>query len=54
MDYLPTIYVRKRPGFRSQGWLLAGGSQIPVAVGRAGILALLAGGGASDAKRSDR
>jgi L,D-peptidoglycan transpeptidase YkuD (ErfK/YbiS/YcfS/YnhG family) len=37
--FLPTIYVRKRPGFRSQGWLLAGGSQIPVALGRSGILA---------------
>jgi L,D-peptidoglycan transpeptidase YkuD (ErfK/YbiS/YcfS/YnhG family) len=39
MEYLPTIYVRKRPGFRSQGWLIAGGSQIPVAIGRSGILA---------------
>ena len=38
-SYLPTIYVRKRPGFRSQGWLVAGGSHIPVALGRSGILA---------------
>ena len=37
--FLPTIYVRRRPGFRSQGWLMAGGSQIPVALGRGGILA---------------
>src|SRR3954470_17127264 len=37
--FLPTIYVRSRPGFRSQGWLLAGGGQIPVALGRSGILA---------------
>jgi L,D-peptidoglycan transpeptidase YkuD (ErfK/YbiS/YcfS/YnhG family) len=36
---LPTIYVRRRPGFRSRGWLIAGSSQIPVALGRAGILA---------------
>ena len=34
-----TIYVRRRPGFHSQGWLIAGGSQIPVAIGRSGILA---------------
>src|SRR3954470_15604466 len=37
--FLPTVYVRRRPGFRSQGWLMAGGSQIPVALGRSGILA---------------
>ena len=37
--FLPTIYVRSRPGFRSRGWLTAGGSQIPVALGRRGILA---------------
>src|SRR3954465_5167774 len=37
--FLRTIYVRRRPGFRSQGWLMAGGSQIPVALGRSGILA---------------
>ena len=36
---LPAIYVRRRPGFHSQGWLIAGGSQIPVALGRSGILA---------------
>lgn len=36
---LPTIYVRRRPGFRSQGWLIAGSVQIPVALGRGGILA---------------
>ena len=36
---LHTIYVRRRPGFRSQGWLTAGGNQIPVAIGRGGILA---------------
>jgi len=35
----PIIYVRSRPGFRSQGWLSAGGSQIPVALGRGGIRA---------------
>ncbi len=35
----PIIYVRSRPGFRSQGWLTAGGSQIPVALGRGGIRA---------------
>ena len=38
-DCLHTIYVRQRPGFRSQGWLIAGGIQIPVAIGRGGILA---------------
>jgi L,D-peptidoglycan transpeptidase YkuD (ErfK/YbiS/YcfS/YnhG family) len=38
-SFLPTIYVRRRPGFRSQGWLIAGASQIPVALGRSGILA---------------
>ena len=38
-SYLPIIYVRRRPGFRSQGWLVAGGSHIPVALGRSGILA---------------
>ena len=37
-SYLRTIYVRRRPGFRSQGWLLAEGRQIPVALGRSGIL----------------
>lgn len=36
---LPTIYVRSRPGFRSKGWLIAGGAQIPVALGRGGVLA---------------
>ncbi len=36
---LQIIYVRKRPGFRSQGWLVAGSGQIPVALGRGGILA---------------
>lgn len=36
---LPTIYVRRRPGFRTRGWMIAGGSQIPVALGRSGILA---------------
>jgi len=36
---LQTIYVRKRPGFHSKGWLVAGASQIPVALGRGGIRA---------------
>jgi L,D-peptidoglycan transpeptidase YkuD (ErfK/YbiS/YcfS/YnhG family) len=36
---LPIIYVRRRPGFRTQGWLMAGGNQILVAIGRTGILA---------------
>jgi L,D-peptidoglycan transpeptidase YkuD (ErfK/YbiS/YcfS/YnhG family) len=38
-SHLRTLYVRRRPGFPSQGWLTAGGSQVPVALGRAGILA---------------
>jgi L,D-peptidoglycan transpeptidase YkuD (ErfK/YbiS/YcfS/YnhG family) len=38
-DCLHTIYVRRRPGFRSQGWLIAGETRIPVAIGRGGILA---------------
>jgi L,D-peptidoglycan transpeptidase YkuD (ErfK/YbiS/YcfS/YnhG family) len=38
-SHLPIIYVRKRPGFRSRGWLVAEGIQIPVALGRSGILA---------------
>src|SRR4051795_9189772 len=38
-SFLRTVYVRRRAGFRSKGWLVAGGSQIPVALGRAGILA---------------
>ena len=37
--FLRTLYVRRRPGFRSQGWLLAGGTPIRVAIGRSGILA---------------
>jgi L,D-peptidoglycan transpeptidase YkuD (ErfK/YbiS/YcfS/YnhG family) len=36
---LPIIYVRRRPGFRTQGWLMAGGNQVLVAIGRTGILA---------------
>jgi L,D-peptidoglycan transpeptidase YkuD (ErfK/YbiS/YcfS/YnhG family) len=36
---LPIIYVRCRPGFRTRGWLIAGSSPIPVALGRGGILA---------------
>ena len=32
-----TIYVRSRPGRRSQGWLVAGPLRIPVALGRSGI-----------------
>jgi L,D-peptidoglycan transpeptidase YkuD (ErfK/YbiS/YcfS/YnhG family) len=38
-SFLRTVYVRRRPGFRSKGWLVAGGSQIPVALGRSGVLA---------------
>jgi L,D-peptidoglycan transpeptidase YkuD (ErfK/YbiS/YcfS/YnhG family) len=34
-----SIRVRPRPGHRARGWLLAGPSAIPVALGRAGILA---------------
>lgn len=36
---LRLIRVRSRPGRRSQGWLFAGPLTIPVALGRAGILA---------------
>jgi L,D-peptidoglycan transpeptidase YkuD (ErfK/YbiS/YcfS/YnhG family) len=36
---LNTIYVRTRPGLRAQGWLVAGGTAWPVALGRAGIKA---------------
>ena len=36
---LRNIYVRKRSGFRSQGWLMAFGRPIRVAIGRSGILA---------------
>jgi L,D-peptidoglycan transpeptidase YkuD (ErfK/YbiS/YcfS/YnhG family) len=39
VNHLPTIYVRRRPGFPSQGWLIAGTSHIPVALGRSGVLA---------------
>jgi L,D-peptidoglycan transpeptidase YkuD (ErfK/YbiS/YcfS/YnhG family) len=34
-----TIEVRSRPGRRSQGWLRAGPLLVPVALGRAGVLA---------------
>jgi L,D-peptidoglycan transpeptidase YkuD (ErfK/YbiS/YcfS/YnhG family) len=34
-----TLRVRPRPGRRTQGWLAAGGACIPVALGRAGVLA---------------
>jgi L,D-peptidoglycan transpeptidase YkuD (ErfK/YbiS/YcfS/YnhG family) len=37
--FLPYIYVKPRPGNRSQGWLAAGPLRIPVALGRAGIKA---------------
>jgi len=33
------IYVRPRPGNRSQGWLAVGPAHIPVALGRSGIKA---------------
>jgi L,D-peptidoglycan transpeptidase YkuD (ErfK/YbiS/YcfS/YnhG family) len=33
------LRVRPRPGRRTQGWLAAGGACIPVALGRAGVLA---------------
>jgi L,D-peptidoglycan transpeptidase YkuD (ErfK/YbiS/YcfS/YnhG family) len=33
------VQVRARPGNRSQGWLLAGGRAVPIALGRSGILA---------------
>ncbi len=33
------IYVRTRPGFRTQGWLIAGAIHVPVALGRSGIRA---------------
>jgi L,D-peptidoglycan transpeptidase YkuD (ErfK/YbiS/YcfS/YnhG family) len=36
---LRNIYVRRRSGFRSQGWLMANGRPIRVAIGRSGILA---------------
>jgi len=36
---LRNIYVRRRSGFRSQGWLMAAGRPIRVAIGRSGILA---------------
>lgn len=34
-----SIRVRPRPGHRTRGWLLAGPHAVPVALGRAGILA---------------
>jgi L,D-peptidoglycan transpeptidase YkuD (ErfK/YbiS/YcfS/YnhG family) len=33
------IRVRRRPGQAAKGWLLAGGGAVPVALGRAGIVA---------------
>jgi L,D-peptidoglycan transpeptidase YkuD (ErfK/YbiS/YcfS/YnhG family) len=36
---LATVFVRARPGNRSQGWLLAGPQAVPVALGRGGIRA---------------
>jgi L,D-peptidoglycan transpeptidase YkuD (ErfK/YbiS/YcfS/YnhG family) len=36
---LGVIFVRSRPGQRSQGWLTAGGLRIAVTLGRSGILA---------------
>jgi L,D-peptidoglycan transpeptidase YkuD (ErfK/YbiS/YcfS/YnhG family) len=35
----PSLRVRSRPGNRAQGWLTAGAMTIPVALGRAGVLA---------------
>ena len=37
---LSLVRVRSRPGRRSQGWLVAGGKTLPVALGRSGIRAL--------------
>ncbi len=34
-----TIYVRPRPGLPARGWLIAGASHVPVALGRSGIRA---------------
>jgi L,D-peptidoglycan transpeptidase YkuD (ErfK/YbiS/YcfS/YnhG family) len=36
---LSTIHIRRRPGRRSQGWLIAGAAAVPVALGRGGIKA---------------
>jgi L,D-peptidoglycan transpeptidase YkuD (ErfK/YbiS/YcfS/YnhG family) len=36
---LSAIRVRTRPGLRTQGWLIAGGKALPVALGRSGIRA---------------
>jgi L,D-peptidoglycan transpeptidase YkuD (ErfK/YbiS/YcfS/YnhG family) len=36
---LPLIRVKTRPGQRTQGWLFAGSSVLPVALGRTGIKA---------------
>ena len=36
---LQSIQVRSRPGRRTQGWLVAGGKTVPVALGRSGIRA---------------
>jgi L,D-peptidoglycan transpeptidase YkuD (ErfK/YbiS/YcfS/YnhG family) len=36
---LPSIRVKTRPGRRTQGWLFAGSSVLPVALGRIGIKA---------------
>jgi L,D-peptidoglycan transpeptidase YkuD (ErfK/YbiS/YcfS/YnhG family) len=36
---LNAIYVHRRPGFRSVGWLTAGSLVLPVALGRGGIRA---------------
>jgi L,D-peptidoglycan transpeptidase YkuD (ErfK/YbiS/YcfS/YnhG family) len=34
-----SIFVRLRPGRRSQGWLTTAGARVPVTLGRSGILA---------------
>jgi L,D-peptidoglycan transpeptidase YkuD (ErfK/YbiS/YcfS/YnhG family) len=36
---LPFIHVTSRPGQRTQGWLVAGGNAVPVALGRTGLKA---------------
>src|SRR5579884_314295 len=36
---LSAVFVRRRPGRPSQGWLVAGGKAIPVALGRGGVKA---------------
>jgi L,D-peptidoglycan transpeptidase YkuD (ErfK/YbiS/YcfS/YnhG family) len=38
-NQLSTLYLRRRPGSRARGWLVAGPLCIPVALGRSGIRA---------------